>query len=244
MEKELLRLEDLTVEVEENIVLKEVDLTVGRQEIHAILGPNAVGKSTLLAAIMGLPHVKVTKGRIIFEDKDITFMPLTERSKLGIALAYQIPPELVGVKLGVLAREIAKRFGTEEILENLIHYLRLESLIERDAFKGFSGGEKKRAELFLTLLQKPKLALLDEPDSGVDLESLKLISDTIMYLVNELGSTVILVSHTGEILERLGNVKSHILLDGKITYTGDVNRALALIREKGFREAVSQLTRR
>lgn len=241
MGEELLRLENLTVKVEDNLVLKEIQLTAGKQEIHVILGPNAVGKSTLLATIMGLSHIKIVTGHIIFENKDITYLPSTERSKLGIALAYQISPELIGVKLRLLAEEIAKRFGTEEILENLVQHLRLEHLMERDAFKGFSGGERKRAELLLTILQKPKLALLDEPDSGVDLESLRLLSDAIKYLVYELGSTVILVTHAGEILEEFGNAKSHILLDGKLFYTGNATETLAFIKEKGFKEAVNSL---
>lgn len=244
MGEDLLRLEKLSVEVGGSLVLKGVELATGRREIHVILGPNAVGKSTLLAAIMGLSHVKVVAGRIYFENKDITRLPPHYRSRLGIALAHQISPELVGVRLGMLAEEIARRFGTEDILEKLVGRLRLEHLMDRDAFKGFSGGERKRAELLLTLLQRPKLALLDEPDSGVDLESLRLMSSAINYLVRELGSTVILVTHTGEILEELGDAESHILLDGKLFHTGKTADTLALIREKGFREAVSSLVAR
>ena len=241
MMRELLRIENLAVEIEGNRVLQGLELHVGKGELHVILGPNAVGKSTLLAAVMGLSHIHVVEGRVLFEGRDITDLPPNERARLGIALAFQISPELVGVKFKILVVELAKRFGTSEFADRLVDDLRLKHLLERDAFRGFSGGERKRAELLLTVLQRPKLALLDEPDSGVDLESLKLMADAINFLVNEFGSSVLLVTHTGEILEELKAGIGHVLLDGRIAYSGKVEKILEAVKEVGFKEAVIRL---
>ncbi len=150
-------------------------------------------------------------------------------------------PELVGVKFKILVVELAKRFGTSEFADRLVDDLRLKHLLERDAFRGFSGGERKRAELLLTVLQRPKLALLDEPDSGVDLESLKLMADAINFLVHGFGSSVVLVTHTGEILEELKAGTGHVLLNGRIAYSGKVEKILEAVKEVGFKEAVIRL---
>ena len=120
MMRELLRIENLAVEIEGNRVLQGLELHVGKGELHVILGPNAVGKSTLLAAVMGLSHIHVVEGRVLFEGRDITDLPPNERARLGIALAFQMSPELVGVKFKLLIDELAKRFGTYDVADRLV----------------------------------------------------------------------------------------------------------------------------
>jgi len=236
---EFLVVENLVAGINSTVVLKGVNLEINRGEIHVIVGPNAVGKSTLLAAIMGLSHVKILKGKIVFEGKDITNLKPFERARLGISLGYQIPPEFRGVKLRTLVEEVAGKYGCMKYMDTLIDFLDLRDLLDREAFRGFSGGERKRAELLLTFLQKPKLAMLDEPDSGVDIESIKLIGEAIKFAKNELNTSILLVTHTGEILREIGRIDStHVLYDGRIVYSGSSEEVFEKIRKHGFKGVV------
>lgn len=237
----LLVLESLSVEVGGSPVLSDVNLSLGGGELHVILGPNAVGKSTLLASIMGLSHVKIRGGRVLFEGRDITGLPSSERARLGISLAYQIPPALRGVRLRMVVEEVARRFGSLDALDEYAELLRVGHLLDREAFRGFSGGERKRVELFITMLQRPKIALLDEPDSGVDIESLKLIASAIRLLTEDRGAGVLLVTHTGEMLREIEGGVGHLMVGGTIAYTGDVQAVVEAVREHGFEKAVEVL---
>ncbi len=226
----LLEVENLSVEVNGRIVVRGVNLAVERGEIHALLGPNGSGKTTLLRAIMGLPGYNVVEGRVLFEGRELNGLKPYERARLGIALMHQNPRPL-SVKLSRLVREIGKRYGTSlDVLGDFA----LDSLMEREAFKGFSGGEAKKAELALTILQRPKLAMLDEPDSGVDLESLKLVGKAINKLAEE-GAGILLVTHTGAIIEYLRRVaRAHVIVHGRIVATGDVETLLEAVKRRGY----------
>jgi Fe-S cluster assembly ATP-binding protein len=169
-------LEAVSVCVDDRIIVRDVSLNINPAELHVIMGPNGVGKSTLLAAIMGLSHVQVCGGRILFNGVDITRLPSYERAKLGISLAHQVTPTFRGVRFLEVAKAISSRFNTD--WRSLASLLRVEGLLLRDLFHGFSGGERRRAELYLALLQNPKLLLLDEPDSGVDVDTLEGSSGT------------------------------------------------------------------
>ncbi|MBC7110062.1 MAG: ABC transporter ATP-binding protein, partial [Archaeoglobi archaeon] len=180
----MLVVEDLRVEVGGREILKGVDLVIGDGERHVLFGPNGSGKSTLLMTIMGFPNYRVKSGRIEFNGVDITDMPVNERAKLGIALAYQHPPSIRGVRLEDMIKICS---GKEEIGEKereLLEKLKISpDFLKRDVNSGFSGGEVKRSEILQLLLMKPKLAMMDEPDSGVDVENIEVVGNAINELL-------------------------------------------------------------
>ncbi len=243
MSRELLRLENFSVEVGNRKVIKSVDLTIKKGEVHVIFGPNGGGKSTLIAGIMGLPGYS-TEGKIFFEGKDISKLPVGERAKAGIAMAFQNPPEVKGVVLRdflktLLSRKIDEPFVSEK-LSRIIDSLRLENLTERELNVGFSGGEKKRAEVAQVMAQGAKLLLLDEIESGVDLENVVYIGKALAeylelgkpYPEREKGALVI--THTGKVLEFLMADIGHVLIDGEIVCSGSPMEILKDITTGGF----------
>ena len=233
----LLKVENLHVDIDGKSIIRGVDLEISENELHIIMGPNGSGKSTLLSAIMGMPWCRVVKGRIIFNDKDITYLPMYERAKLGIALAHQFPPSIKGLLVKDLIKALEVKYGKSS--QKLLKHLDVDYLVSRYLFTGFSGGERKRMELYLTVLQKPKLALLDEPDSGVDVDTLRKISQTINDLVSS-GVSVILVTHVGSILNMLKHVdKVYILINGKIVKSGDLKLAHEVL-VKGYQAFLSE----
>ncbi len=227
---ELLRIEDLRVRAEGRLVLKGVDLRVGEGELHVLLGPNGAGKSTLLRVIMGYPHYEVVGGKVLFRGRDLLKYKMWERARMGIALAHQYPPP-VSVRLSYLVEVMARRFKSGgEVLDDLIP----RQLLNRLLHHGFSGGESKRVELALTILQRPALALLDEPDSGVDVDAVKVVAKAINRLLDE-GASVLLVTHTGFVAKYLKRVdKAYIMLDGRIKLTGDFDQLFELVMRRGY----------
>lgn len=239
----LLTIRDLSVCIENKKIVYNANMDIGRGELHIIMGPNGSGKSTLLAAIMGLPRIIICNGTILFEDMDITKLPSYERAKLGIALAHQNPPEIKGVRFNEVAKAIVKRCGCSDY-SMMARILKVDNLLHRDLFVGFSGGERKRAELFLVMLQSPKLALLDEPDSGVDIESVENIANAIDYLISR-KSSVILVTHTGLITNKLSRIdKVHLMINGRIVYNGYPDEVLPIIMKFGYSKGLEVLRRR
>jgi len=237
----LLEVKNLTVSVESKVIVRRANLKIGKGEMHVIMGPNGAGKSTLLAAIMGLPRIKILEGSIIFEGVEITDKPCYERAKMGIALAHQIPPAIKGVRFSEVAKALIERCGCSDYTL-MAKMLRIDELLERDLFVGFSGGERKRAELYLTMIQGPKLALLDEPDSGVDLESLSIIANAIEYLIRKKNSSIILVTHSGAILEKLSRIsKTHVMINGEIVYSGYPDEIIPIVSKFGYRKGVEIL---
>jgi Fe-S cluster assembly ATP-binding protein len=229
----LLSLESVSVCVDDRIIVRDVSLNINPGELHVIMGPNGVGKSTLLAAIMGLSHVRVCGGRILFNGVDITHLPSYERAKLGISLAHQVTPTFRGVRFLEVAKAISSRFNTD--WRSLASLLRVEGLLLRDLFHGFSGGERRRAELYLALLQNPKLLLLDEPDSGVDVDTLRVLAGLIEDVVYNRGVSAILVTHSGAIVERMSRVtRVHVMVDGSIVYSGDPSHVIPVILKYGY----------
>ena len=183
-----------------------------------MIGPNGSGKTTLISAIMGLPTYEANSGTILFNGADITTKTVEERAKLGMAVSFQNPPEITGVKLIdllklCLGKNTEDAFSAEE--QRLIEVFRLTDFLNRDLNVGFSGGERKRSEILQLLFLKPKLLLLDEPDSGVDVESLKLIATEIERYVESSGSSALVITHKGDILEYIKAKYGCILLDGQ-----------------------------
>ena len=235
----MLKIENLSVSVEDKPILKDINLEIGDGETHILLGPNGGGKTTLLLAIMGLPKYKVTNGRIIFRGTDITNMPINERSKLGIGLMFQKPPKVTGVKLFQIC-ELAsgKKLKFEEI-EKFSENLNLKEHLKRDINDGFSGGEIKRSELLQILCQNPSLVLLDEPESGVDLDNLSVIGELINELLekDKVKGTIrsgLIVTHLGYILNFVNSDKGHVLMDGKIICSGNPRDLFEEIKKHGF----------
>lgn len=179
-----LKIEDLHVEVEGKEILRGINLEVKSGEIHALMGPNGSGKTSLSLALMGHPKYKITKGRITLDGEDITNLEPHEKAKRGLFLAFQNPIEIAGVRLStLLVAEYNKVSGANASVMEVISKVKniskevgiADSLLNRGVFEGFSGGEKKRVEILQMLLLKPKIAILDEPDSGVDVDGLRMI---------------------------------------------------------------------
>ena len=242
MSKALLEIQNLHVRVEEKEILHGVDLTVGQDETHVLMGPNGTGKSTLGYAITGNPTYSVTGGSIIFNGEDITELPVNERAKKGIFLSFQNPLEVPGVTLSSFIRnaveqKTGKRIRLWEFKKQLEAAMELldmdKSYAERDLNVGFSGGEKKKAEILQLLMLKPKLAILDETDSGLDVDAVRTVSAGIReYQKNSEGSLLV-ITHSTKILESLPVDYTHVMVEGKIIKTGGAG-LVDEINESGF----------
>lgn len=243
----MLRVENLHVEVGGRPILRGVDLHIKPGETHILFGPNGSGKSTLLGAIMGFRRYQITSGRILFKGTDITNLSVYERARLGIGIAFQRPPVLRGVSLG----DLLKVFGNgQKDIEELAEPLHLGSFLERDVNEGFSGGEIKRSEMLQLLVQNPDLVLLDEPESGVDLENIATIGQAINKLLQKDGEhgqcprrvlkegrqkSGLIITHTGYILDYVPADLGHVLFDGKLSCSGlNPRELLGCIHEMGY----------
>ena len=224
----MLKVENLHVSVGDKEILKGVDLEVKPGEFHVIMGPNGSGKSTLSLTIAGHPKYRVTGGRILFEGEEIHELGPDERARKGILLAFQVPPEVEGVKIIEFLQQVlvelkgidpAKAYDV--IVEKAKELWFKEEDLHRYVNVGFSGGERKRLELLQALLIEPKLLILDEPDSGVDVDSLSIISRKIEEL-HKNGTAILLITHYGRILEHLDRdvLTVHVMKDGRIVKTG------------------------
>lgn len=244
-----LEVKDLHVSIGKKEILKGVNLQIKKGEVHAIFGPNGSGKTTLLNALMGFAGYTV-KGKILFDGKDISHLPVNERAQMGIGISFQRPPAIRGVKLRRLIETSAK--GNGKFLEEYAKGLNLVDFLEREVNVGFSGGEIKRAELLQLILQNPNLVLLDEPESGVDLENIVLIGEytnhllgrkrgpnkekTMKELYREKKKSGLIITHTGHILDYVNVDMGYILMQGRITCQANPRDMLHTIRECGFGE--------
>ncbi|MCL7385466.1 MAG: ABC transporter ATP-binding protein [Thaumarchaeota archaeon] len=227
----MLRIENLTVEVADKTVIRNLTLEVPKGEVHVLFGPNGSGKSTLIKTILGFSNYKVVKGKIYFKDRDITDMPINERIKLGIGVVFQNPPALRGVKLKDLLNSVLGQakddLGKFTKVLNLNH-----EFLERDLNVDFSGGEVKRSEILQLLVQRPDFALIDEPDSGVDVENLERIGKALSEYLT--GGTGIIITHTGHILRYLNATKGHVMINGTIACSGNPLKILTQILHEGY----------
>jgi Fe-S cluster assembly ATP-binding protein len=226
MKKFLLKIEDLEAKSQDKVILKGLNLEVASGETHALLGPNASGKSTLAKVLLGNPKYKVTRGRIIFNGKDIAKLSPEKRVKLGLALAWQSPPAIKGIKLADLLKKISKNatdIGTGK------------ELLDREVNVDFSGGERKISELLQILAQKPKLVVFDEIDSGLDIVKLETVAKIIIKEFIKKGIAILVITHSGEILNFLKPKKMNILIDGRISRGEDnYKTVLATIKKYGY----------
>jgi len=238
--KNTLEIKNLYVEVDNKPILKGLHLTVNSGEIHAIMGPNGSGKSTLCYSIMGHPHYKITDGTIIFNGMNILDLPVDERARLGLFLGFQYPVAVPGVKFGNFMRHavnatIDSPLSPSEfspLFEEEMKKLGMnKKFIDRDVNDGFSGGEKKRAEIVQMTTLTPKIAILDEIDSGLDIDALKTVASGIIALHKEINLGILLVTHYKRILEYLTPDFVHIMVNGKIVKSGGSDLAHLLERE-------------
>lgn len=236
--KDLLVIENLHVEVEGKEVLKGVDLTIKEGETAILFGPNGSGKTTLLMSIMGFNGYNITEGRIIFKGTELNGLPPYERARMGIGVAFQKPPKIKGVKLKSILDIVSKNKDYEDFID----ILNLSEHVDRDVNVGFSGGEMKRSEILQLLAQSPDLVLLDEPESGVDLENVKILGKVISILlekhklIKERKRSGLIITHTGYILDYVEADRGYIMLKGKIICEANPHEILKTIQKSGFKE--------
>jgi len=245
----MLELKGLSVAVADQEILHNVNLTIAAGETHVLFGPNGAGKSTLLMTIMGFPKYRVTRGKIIFNGRDITRLSVDERARLGIGMSFQRPPVIRGVTTHDMVAACLREREDEEVIRRIAGQTDLTDFLDREINYGFSGGEIKRSELMQLLAQKPQLSLLDEPESGVDLENIALIGKLINELLEKdcpirfrkcMG---LIITHSGDILNYVNARTGYVMIDGSIGCGADPHEILATVRERGYEECVNCLLR-
>jgi Fe-S cluster assembly ATP-binding protein len=237
-----LEITDLHVRTEDREILKGVNLSIEKGEIHALMGPNGSGKSTLANTLLGHPSYEITEGRILFKGEDITESDPHERAKAGLFLAFQYPVAIPGVsvanflRMAINAKRGAedpirvKEFGTE--LQHAIELLDVDrTFTSRHLNDGFSGGEKKRAEILQMAMLKPDVAILDETDSGLDIDALRTVAEGVAKLHAEQGLGALIITHYQRILHYIEPQFVHIMLDGRIVLSGGVELVERLEKE-------------
>ena len=239
----LLEVKDLKVSVDGTVILNGLNLNVGKGEVHVLMGPNGAGKSTLVNTIMGHPQYKVEAGTILFEGKDITHAPANERAKAGLFLSFQNPEEVPGVTLESFMRtsrmavtgKPVKLFAYKKELAEKMKTLDMdEEYASRYLNVGFSGGEKKKAEILQMLMSNPKLAILDETDSGLDVDAVRIVSQGVEHFKND-DNSLLIITHNTKILESLTVDYVHVLMDGRIVKTGG-SKLVGEINRNGFQQ--------
>jgi Fe-S cluster assembly ATP-binding protein len=252
-EEPLLETQDLRVEVQGIPILSGLDLSFNSGGIYAVLGPNASGKSTLAKTVMGLPEYEVTGGDILFKGRSILNKAITERARLGIAYAFQMPPAIPGVKLEDFVCRICPDYSCKEPVDHLMgehcscrqelyddfERLGIANLANRDLNDGFSGGESKRSELFQVLSMRPKIMFLDEPDSGLDYDSLKIVGRELKAIKDKGETTMVIISHHRYVLEFLKADMVYILQNGRLAYVGDM-RDIPILEQKGYEKFLAE----
>ncbi len=227
----LLEVHDLHVKAGGDEIIRGISLSIGEHETHILMGPNGSGKTTLLKAIMGLRGIEIEDGHILFNGEDITWKPPHVRARMGLAMMFQNPPRIKGVTLSDVIREIERRYGKPE--DDLGNLVEISSLRNRSLHVGYSGGEIKQVEILLTILQKPRLALLDEPDSGVDVENLRRLGEAMNTMAER--ASLLIITHTGGILKYLRKVdKAHVIVEGRMICSGHSEEIIPLVLENGF----------
>lgn len=237
-----LKIKDLTVEIENKKILNNFSLEIKSGEIHAIMGPNGTGKSTLSKVIMGDSHYKILSGEIFFDDKLINNLSVDERAKLGIFLGMQMPLEIDGVtnadflRAAIHAKEgdNFKLYNFIKKLDKNVELLKMnKDMIHRGINKGFSGGERKKNEILQMYMLEPKVVLLDEIDSGLDVDSLRVVGEKVMDYYNEFNPAVLLITHYQRLLDYIKPDFVHIMSDGKIIKSGNFE-LVSLVEKNGY----------
>ena len=241
----MLKIENLHARIEDKFILKGIDLVINAGEVHAIMGPNGSGKSTLASVVAGKEEYEIRQGQILFENEDITELSADERAHRGIFLSFQYPVEIPGVTVTNFVKtalnETRKANGQTDMPANkMLKLIREKSemleinrkFLSRSLNEGFSGGEKKRNEIFQMAILKPKLAILDETDSGLDIDALKIVANGVNKLRSKDNATLV-ITHYQRLLDYIVPDFVHVLFDGKIVKSGGKELAFEL-EEKGY----------
>lgn len=245
----ILNIDNLKVAISNKEIIKGLNLKIGRGEVHAIMGPNGSGKSTLAQTIVGHPEYQITEGDVIYNDQSIIGLSVEERAIAGIFLSFQYPVEIPGVGniyfLRTALNSMRKAKGFKEI--DAMDFLKIvkekmkmldidPSFLNRSVNEGFSGGEKKRNEILQMSILEPKLAILDEIDSGLDIDSLRILGQGVEKL-KEADRSILIITHYRRLLEYIRPDYVHVMVDGRIIRSGDYNLSLELERD-GYAEYV------
>jgi Fe-S cluster assembly ATP-binding protein len=235
----MLEVKDLTVEVGGREIVHHISFDVDTGDSLVLFGPNGSGKTTLLMAIMGVPRYKITRGRILYNGEDITHLPVDERSRMGIGILFQRPPVVRGVKMRDMVRACLGDREDGSVIDEMAARLNLGELLDRELNYGFSGGEIKRSELMQLIAQGPEFVMLDEPDSGVDLENIVLVGEMINELLQKdrrrtRTSSGLIITHTGHILDYVNADRACVLLNGGIWCRGNPREILESIKTHGY----------
>ena len=247
MAEQILQVEGLTARVEDKVILHEVGLTIKKGETHVLMGPNGAGKSTLGYVLTGNPKYSVTEGKILFKGNDITEEAADKRAKAGMFLSFQEPLEVPGLSLESFIRSALSEQGRNKMrvwnfrkeLKAAMEVLHMDSSYAgRDLNVGFSGGEKKKAEILQLLLLNPSLAILDETDSGLDVDAVRTVSKGIEEYQKSKDGALLIITHSTRILESLHVDKTHVLVDGRLVAEGD-GSLVDEINENGFEQFIA-----
>lgn len=233
MENKLLKIENLKTQIEGKDILKGLNLEIGKGEVHAIMGPNGAGKSTLANTLMGHPKYEIVEGEMIFEGEVLNELKANERAKKGLFLSFQYPEEIPGVtvenflrtaKIAVTGKPL-KVMAFKKALKEKMELLEMkEEYAQRYLNQGFSGGEKKKNEILQMAILEPRLSILDETDSGLDVDAIRIVAQGVNALKNSENS-ILIITHHNKILDYLQPDFVHIMVDGKIVKTGDFSLA-------------------
>lgn len=248
-----LEIKDLTVQVEEKVILKGANLAINKGEIHALMGPNGSGKSTLANVLMGNPFYQVVKGEVLYKGEDLLAMSPDERARKGLFIAFQYPVSIPGVTMSSFLRTaVSARRGYEKelipvgefqkLLKARMAELKIEpAIVTRYVNEGFSGGEKKRAEILQMALLEPEVAIMDETDSGLDIDSVKVVSDGInrMYEQSQRQMGILVITHYSRILHFIKPSFVHVMFDGRFVVSGGPDLAEEL-EQTGYEGIRSQ----
>jgi len=229
-----LEIKDLTVQVEDKVILKGATLAINKGEIHALMGPNGSGKSTLANVLMGNPFYQVVKGEVLYKGEDLLGMSPDERARKGLFIAFQYPVAIPGVTMSSFLRTaLSARRGYEKelipvsefqkLLKQKMEALKIEpSIVTRYVNEGFSGGEKKRAEILQMALLEPEIAIMDETDSGLDIDSVKVVADGVnrMYEDSKNQMGILVITHYSRILHYIKPSNVHVMFDGRFVVSG------------------------
>lgn len=229
----LLEIRDLAVQIAKKTIIENIHFEIKDSEVMVLFGPNGSGKSTLLKTIMGFSGYTIKSGDILFKGQSLNGVSIEDRVKQGIGIMYQHPPKIRGVKLSQVAQFLTK---DKSRIETLAKELSLKEHLDRDINLDFSGGEMKRSELFQVLLQEPDLLLLDEPESGVDLENISIMGSVLNEYLNQKNKSALIITHTGYILDYIKAKKGCVMFEGRLWCVGSPKEMFESIKKQGYQK--------